>query len=31
VQVVGKELCYRKAEMLEDVEEAVRWWQRNVL
>jgi len=29
--VVGKELCYGKAETLEDVEEAARWWRYNLV
>ena len=30
IRVVRKELCYGKAEMLEDVEEAARWWRYNL-
>ena len=28
---VWKELCYRKAETLEDAEEAARWWRHNLV
>jgi hypothetical protein len=30
-EVVWKELCYQKAETLEDAEEAARWWQYNLV
>jgi len=31
IRVVRKELCYGKAEMLEDAEEAARWWRYNLV
>jgi len=31
IQVVRKELCYGKAETLEDAEEAARWWRYNLV
>jgi hypothetical protein len=31
VLVVSKELCYGKAETLGEAEEAVRWWQDNLV
>jgi len=31
IRVVWKELCYGKAETLEDAEEAARWWRYNLV
>jgi len=31
IQKAWKELCYRKAETLEDAEEAARWWRYNLV
>jgi len=31
IRVVRKELCYGKAETLEDAEEAARWWRYNLV
>ena len=31
IRVVRKELCYGKAETLEDAEEAARWWRDNLV
>jgi len=31
IRVVRKELCYGKAETLEDVEKAARWWRYNLV
>ena len=31
LRVVWKELCYGKAETLEDAEEAARWWRYNLV
>ena len=31
IQKEWKELCYGKAETLEDAEEAARWWQYNLV
>jgi len=31
IRVVGKELCYGKAETLEDAGEAARWWRYNLV